>query len=112
MTSAENHTGEGFADAWWCRRCNFGPLHDDDDYCPECGTHWGSDSPPADHWPGQRVRVRADSPSSVAGEKGIVLKVSPGNPDDLCIRVLLDDVALRGPLGEWAMRPCELEAVE
>lgn len=104
--TVEKHTMEEFADAWWCRRCEFGPLHDDNDYCPRCGTHWGCDSPPTDHWPGQRVRIRADSPSSVAGETGVVTKVAPGKPDDLRVRIRLD-----GPRAydEWVMRPCELE---
>lgn len=29
-----------YVDDWYCRECGYGPLGEEVDECPECGTPW------------------------------------------------------------------------
>ena len=32
-----------YADDWYCRNCEYGPLNESDDKCPRCNTKWNED---------------------------------------------------------------------
>ena len=31
-----------YADDWYCRNCEYGPLNESDDKCPRCNTKWNT----------------------------------------------------------------------
>jgi|TARA_A100001388_G_scaffold145813_1_gene108192 rubrerythrin len=41
----DDEVNEDYADDWYCQNCEHGPLSEDDDRCPRCGTKWNEHFP-------------------------------------------------------------------
>jgi rubrerythrin len=51
-----------YADDWYCRNCEYGPLNESDDKCPRCNTKWNEDYPSnkTDDYTGEEIEDLSD----------------------------------------------------